>query len=661
MKIPARPFFLAALASWLTLTVAVMAQDTSRAPADSATPPPAQVAPDAPAPAQPTSDPAAPTSASPSTPAPSAAPETPSAETTSEGAGEEPELRRLDQAPSEQAGDSEEAGSTEAAGAESDQIVEDESVEPAEEIASEAPAAAKSERDERREWRQQHRFNRQTGNARVAFWQDSSLAEGEQADAVVSIVGSSTSAGNVGDAVVSILGSSTSSGDVGQAVVSVFGSSRVTGGTVGDAVVSVLGNTYVNGKVYGDVVAVLGNVELGPDAAVHGEIVCVGGRVIRDAGAAVHGQVNNVAIGFNFGGFEWLHAWVSQCLLYGRPLAFGPNLMWAWWLAIGFLALYLALALLFPRGIERCAQTLEQRPGFSLLTAFLVTLLTPAAAVLLAITFVGTPALILCLVVAGLFGKAVMLAWIGRRITKWFGDGPLSHPFAAVAFGGVIVLLLYTVPIVGFVVAKLTSWLGVGVVVYTLILGMQRPKSAPVLVGSAAGVPPVVPNTPPPAAGFEASNVVSTPVAGAPLPEAPVVAQLAVPPVISAVTQPRAGFWIRLAASALDAALVAVAINLFPDRWEPNFLLAFAVYLIVLWGTKATTIGGIVCSLKVVRLDDRPVDWPTALVRTLGGFVSLIPAGLGFIWVAFDDQRQSWHDKIAGTTIVRVPRGVSLV
>ncbi len=63
----------------------------------------------------------------------------------------------------------------------------------------------------------------------------------------------------------------------------------------------------------------------------------------------------------------------------------------------------------------------------------------------------------------------------------------------------------------------------------------------------------------------------------------------------------------------------------------------------------------------MVRLDDRPVDWTVAIVRALGGFLSLFVAGLGFIWVAFDPERQSWHDKIAGTTVVHVPKGTPLV
>lgn len=647
MKTPARPFFLAALASWMALAVAALAQNN---PATAAPPPAAptaeQVAAAPAAPAEPaTVDRTASESASEITAseAESAAPEA-----TAEPK-EASELRRLDQ-PTAPADATDAAATPEADEA---AVEKDDSSAAA---PAEAPAAPARESRAKRQWHGPE-FNHSTGNERVSFWQDSALAENEEADAVVSIVGSSTSAGKVHDSVVSVLGSSTSSGDVANAVVSVFGSTRVTGGTVGDAVVSVLGNTYVNGRVRGEVVSVLGNIELGPQAEVFGEIVCVGGKVIRDPSAVSHGEVNSVQIGFSFGGFEWLHAWVSRCLLYGRPLAFGPHLMWAWWIAIGFLALYMILALVFPRGIERCAETLEQRPGYSILTAFLVTILAPAAAVLLAITVIGTPALVLAMWVGSLFGKAAMLAWIGRRITKLFGSGPLNHPFAAVAIGGVIVLMLYTVPVVGFVVAKLTSWLGVGVVVYTLILIMQRNKAArPVAVAAGPVVGVVSPDS-------SAADMNTAGFTGAALPAGATggAVPMVPPVVISAATQMRAGFWIRLAASLIDAAIVAVTVNLFPDRWEPNFLLSFAVYCVVLWGTKATTIGGIICSLKVVRLDDRKLDWPTALVRTLGGFVSLIPAGLGFIWVAFDDQRQSWHDKIAGTTVVSVPRGVSLL
>ena len=129
-------------------------------------------------------------------------------------------------------------------------------------------------------------------------------------------------------------------------------------------------------------------------------------------------------------------------------------------------------------------------------------------------------------------------------------------------------------------------------------------------------------------------------------------------------TLPRAGFWIRVAATLLDIMLIGVVLNMMETRmFSPAdyFPLMAATYFVTFWALKGTTIGGVVCGLKVVRLDDRPVDWSVAIVRGLGGFLSLFVAGLGFIWVAFDDERQSWHDKIAGTTIVRVPRGVSLI
>jgi uncharacterized RDD family membrane protein YckC len=91
------------------------------------------------------------------------------------------------------------------------------------------------------------------------------------------------------------------------------------------------------------------------------------------------------------------------------------------------------------------------------------------------------------------------------------------------------------------------------------------------------------------------------------------------------------------------------------------FLLILAAYGAVMWQLRGTTVGGSICHLKVVRLDDRPLDWTCAIVRALSCFLSLIVVGLGFLWVAFDDEKQSWHDKIAGTVVVQVPKGVALI
>ena len=55
------------------------------------------------------------------------------------------------------------------------------------------------------------------------------------------------------------------------------------------------------------------------------------------------------------------------------------------------------------------------------------------------------------------------------------------------------------------------------------------------------------------------------------------------------------------------------------------------------------------------------MDWVTAVVRALACFLSLIVIGLGFLWIAFDPEKRGWHDKIAGTVVVRLPKGMSLV
>jgi uncharacterized RDD family membrane protein YckC len=304
------------------------------------------------------------------------------------------------------------------------------------------------------------------------------------------------------------------------------------------------------------------------------------------------------------------------------------------------LALYVAIALLFRKGVDKCVETLEQRPGFSILSALLTVLLAPVVAVILILTGVGiaaVPFLAAGIFFAGIFGKAVMFAWLGRKLTSPLG---VTHAALAVLVGGLVIMLLYTVPILAIILYKLLGWVGLGVVVYTLALGMKREK--PVVV------PPIAPPPPTPATTID-------PVTGA-----VIVTPLAVPPPIVVTTLPRAGFWIRTAALLLDAVLVGIVLTIF--RSHPQFeVLVLAVYGAVMWKLRGSTIGGIICGLKVVRLDERPIDWSTAIVRALGCFLSLAIVGLGFIWVAFDDEKQSWHDKIAGTTVVRVPKGVSLV
>ncbi len=517
------------------------------------------------------------------------------------------------------------------------------------------------------------------------------LPAGETAEAVVAIMGDAHAEGLVYGAVVAVLGDAHAEQHVGDAVVAVLGNARADAGA-GNTVVAVMGDVTVNGPV-GEVVSVLGTVHLGPNAVVSREVVTVGGRVTRDAGAVVNGKINEIAFLENIPALRSLATWFREAPLKARLLAFHPDLVWTWGVAAAFLAFYLLLALAAGPAVTRCAETLEQRPGRTLLAAFLSMIVSPPLLVLLSFTFVGALAFFVALLVGLLFGKAAFLAFIGRRITRPLG---ISHAAVAVLFGGVLIMLLYAVPILGMLLWKIGGMIGLGMVVYTLILNSRRERPALAAAGvTPAGVPvaavvaPATPSgtvgTPPlattatpvtevtagvppvgnvsgvippldPAVGVQSAGVGAAAGAAAlPPPELP--RPLVVP--VSPMTLPRAGFWIRLAAALIDVVLVG-AIGGMMGLGE-YFLILLSAYCVTLWTLKGTTIGGIICGLKVVRLDDRKIDWTVALVRSLSAFLSMALAGVGFIWVAFDPEKQSWHDKIAGTTIVRWPRGVSLV
>jgi uncharacterized RDD family membrane protein YckC len=91
-----------------------------------------------------------------------------------------------------------------------------------------------------------------------------------------------------------------------------------------------------------------------------------------------------------------------------------------------------------------------------------------------------------------------------------------------------------------------------------------------------------------------------------------------------------------------------------------SILLALA-YFSGMWAWKGTTIGGVVLNLQVVREDGQPLSFLASLVRSLAAIFSIAALFLGFFWIGWDRQKQGWHDKIAGTVVVRLPKAISLV
>jgi uncharacterized RDD family membrane protein YckC len=158
------------------------------------------------------------------------------------------------------------------------------------------------------------------------------------------------------------------------------------------------------------------------------------------------------------------------------------------------------------------------------------------------------------------------------------------------------------------------------------------------------------------------ANPATQPSNAAPPPTAP-----APTPVPEALAYPRAGFFERMGAAFLDIVIVSILVGIvanigFGFFHRPPFgLLVALAYFAGMWSWKGTTVGGIILNLKVVRLDNQPVTFVVALVRGLAAALSVIVLFLGFLWIAWDKEKQGWHDRIAGTVVVRQPRGTPLV
>jgi uncharacterized RDD family membrane protein YckC len=487
--------------------------------------------------------------------------------------------------------------------------------------------ATAAEQEKETEHKIEIRVSDDPGNVVVNVWGEARLAAKDVADGVIAVFGDAHVEGEVMDA-----------------VVTVFGNAHVTGPVHG-GVVSLFGNTYIDSPVQEAAVAVFGDLELGPNAKVEGDIAVVAGRLTRDPAAEVHGTSEIVAGGFP--ALESVRLWIEKCLFYGRLLAFEPGLWWAWTIAVGFLLFYIVVALLFDRSVVRCVETLETQPGQSAVASLMTVVLTPVLFIVLAISVIGIaviPFFGMALFVASLFGTAVALAALGRRVTRFTGIAPFGHVAFATFIGGLIALALYVIPVVGIIAYKLLGIIGLGVVVYTILLSIRQRQAnrAPTVAVPAPAV--AAAPAPEPSAAAPASTA-----APATAPTAPVDA-----------TAPRAGFWIRMGALLIDIILIGIITSILDSPGE-IWLIAIAGYGALMWKIKGTTIGGLVCGVKVVRRDGAEINWDTAIVRALGCFLSMVVAGLGFLWIVFDEDRQAWHDKIAGTLVVRTTRPESLV
>lgn len=131
------------------------------------------------------------------------------------------------------------------------------------------------------------------------------------------------------------------------------------------------------------------------------------------------------------------------------------------------------------------------------------------------------------------------------------------------------------------------------------------------------------------------------------------------------------GFWARVWASMIDTVLmVAVIVPVLfaiygKDRLAEGitltgvteFLFSYvlpAIVVIVFWSAKRATPGKMAIGAIIVDAKTgQPPSMKQHIVRYLGYFISTFFLCLGFIWIGFDRKKQGWHDKLAGTVVVR--------
>jgi uncharacterized RDD family membrane protein YckC len=124
-----------------------------------------------------------------------------------------------------------------------------------------------------------------------------------------------------------------------------------------------------------------------------------------------------------------------------------------------------------------------------------------------------------------------------------------------------------------------------------------------------------------------------------------------------------AGFWRRFAASFVDGLVIGVIgfiIGLIISNQNTGRGLGFLiglVYFTYFHGSTGQTPGNAALGIKVVDVRDnlgQPIGYGRAFIRWLVSIVSAIVLLIGYLWMLWDPQKQTWHDKAAGSVPIKL-------
>ena len=416
------------------------------------------------------------------------------------------------------------------------------------------------------------------------------------------------------------------------------------GESTNGAVVLIGGTGEINGTVNGDLVLIGSKATFA--GTVNGDLVTIGSTLTFMTGAVANGDY--VSVASEIKGEQELTANGERVALNAytplvpvlkealtnivqlRPMS--PSSIFGWMLAIIMLFVRLILGLIFPKVFVGTEVIIRDRPGPSLLAGLAVILGGAVLSFLLAITVIGIialPFLALAFFILNIFGCTSVCYSIGKRIAPKLADRSYAV-YVWIITGTVVVWALYCIPVIGFIAAGVVSLLGLGTFAIYLVerYRYNTPRALPATIAPDDAVRP--------AAGY--SNPLTFP---------------SVEPAI-AIGPPRAQFLPRLFASIIDlAVLYAILSSL---HLTHAVIPAWVLYRFGMFAWKSSTLGEIVLNLQVQKPDGTSLigDYSGALIRALSSLLSLIPLGLGFVWILFNRDLEAWHDKISGTYVVQL-------
>lgn len=130
------------------------------------------------------------------------------------------------------------------------------------------------------------------------------------------------------------------------------------------------------------------------------------------------------------------------------------------------------------------------------------------------------------------------------------------------------------------------------------------------------------------------------------------------------VARDLAGFWIRAGATIIDGLILFVPnlvivylLHTTTSTFGGNAIgwIVGATFSIAFWVLNGgRTPGDMAVGLRVIREDGGPITLGTAIIRYVMLVIGSYALALGLLWVIWDPQKQGWHDKAAGTLVVRV-------